>query len=183
MPRLRRRTALFVAPAAVALGLLTACTSTSAPPPSPAATAPATPMTPTTPAAPAGQAVLHTAVSPSLGTIVTDGDGHTLYRFDRDTTDPPASHCDGSCATLWPPVASDGHPQLTGVDPALVSTVTRADGTTQLTLAGSPLYRYAPDTKPGDTKGQGIQGIWWAVTPTGARATATASGTPGTGGY
>jgi predicted lipoprotein with Yx(FWY)xxD motif len=42
-------------------------------------------------------------------------------------------------------------------------TIKRADGTTQLTFAGAPLYTFILDKKPGDLKGQGVQSIWWAV--------------------
>ena len=59
---------------------------------------------------------------------------------------------------------------LEGVEQRLVGTVTRADGSIQLTLAGSPLYRFAGDTRPGETRGQGVGGTWFAVTPAGARA-------------
>ncbi|MFG2820450.1 hypothetical protein ACGFX4_13570 [Kitasatospora sp. NPDC048365] len=128
--------------------------------------------------APAQQPALTTADTP-LGTVVTDGQGHTLYRFDKDTNAPSVSNCTGTCATTWPPAAGGANPQLKGIDAKLVSTVTRADGTQQLTLDGWPLYRYAADTKPGDTKGQGVNGIWFAATPTGAKAgTGTQPATP-----
>ncbi|GJF30620.1 hypothetical protein KNE206_33200 [Kitasatospora sp. NE20-6] len=181
----RRRTVLLTASAVAALTLVTACDSGgTAPGAAPAASAPAASAPAAgSSAAAAGATALRTAAAAGLGTVVTDGAGYTLYRFDQDTAAPPASHCDGACATLWPPVPAAGdHPQLDGVDASLVSSVTRADGTRQLTLKGWPLYRYAPDTRPGDTKGQGVKGTWWAVTPSGAKA-AAASGTPATGGY
>ena len=56
-----------------------------------------------------------------------------------------------------------------GVDPALVSTVKRADGTEQATLAGWPLYTYAKDEAPGQWKGQGVGGTWFVVRPDGKR--------------
>lgn len=128
---------------------------------------------------PGGQ--LAVRVDEKLGPVLTDGEGFTLYRFDKDTAKPPVSNCNGQCATLWPPVKASDNPQLKGVDAKLVSSVTRADGSKQLTLNGWPLYRYASDTKPGDTKGQGVGGTWWAVTPSGGKAAAAAS--PATGGY
>ncbi|MEV6209880.1 hypothetical protein [Kitasatospora sp. NPDC051914] len=187
-----RRTALLAASAAAVIALVTACESdgygsnnaggTTAP----AASSPAAPnspseQSPTSPAPAGGGTGLQTATSSTLGTIVTDGSGYTLYRFDKDTAKPPVSNCNGECAKLWPPVMASDNPQLKGIDAKLVSTVTRADGSKQVTLNGWPLYRYTPDTKPGDTKGQGVGGIWWAVTPTGAKAAAAAS--PATGGY
>jgi predicted lipoprotein with Yx(FWY)xxD motif len=106
---------------------------------------------------------------PKMGEVVQDGDGRTLYRFDKDTPDPAKSNCEGQCAVTWPPVLSDGTPQLQGVDPALVSTVKRADGTDQVTLDGWPLYTYAKDEAPGQWKGQGVGGTWFVVRPDGKR--------------
>jgi predicted lipoprotein with Yx(FWY)xxD motif len=107
-----------------------------------------------------------------LGTVVADGNGMTLYRFDKDTAQPSVSNCDGPCLNLWPPVranASDVH--VSGIDKALVGTVTRKDGSSQLTLRGWPLYRYAKDTAAGDVRGQGVGQYWYAITPKGAKAT------------
>ncbi|NUT49261.1 MAG: hypothetical protein HOV94_18430 [Saccharothrix sp.] len=106
---------------------------------------------------------------PKMGEVVQDGDGRTLYRFDKDTPDPAKSNCEGQCAVTWPPLLTDGTPQLQGVDPALVSTVKRADGTQQVTLAGWPLYTYAKDEAPGQWKGQGVGGTWFVVQPNGKR--------------
>ncbi|MFF0392261.1 hypothetical protein ACFYS8_26740 [Kitasatospora sp. NPDC004615] len=116
----------------------------------------------------------------TLGTLVTDGQGFTLYRFDQDTNNPSATHCTGDCATLWPPelTTGSGAPALKGIDAKLVSTVTRPDGTHQVTLNGWPLYRYTPDTKPGQTNGQGVGGTWWATTPTGDKAMPMAGSGP-----
>ncbi|MFE2751536.1 hypothetical protein ACFXGA_05980 [Actinosynnema sp. NPDC059335] len=106
---------------------------------------------------------------PKMGDVVQDGDGRTLYRFDKDTADPAKSNCEGQCAVTWPPLLSNGTPRLEGVDPALVSTVKRADGTEQVTLAGWPLYTYAKDEAPGQWKGQGVGGTWFVVQPNGKR--------------
>jgi hypothetical protein len=66
-----------------------------------------------------------------------------------------------------------------GVDPALVGTITRADGGTQVTLAGWPLYRYIGDPKPGAWKGQGVNGKWFVAAPTGKKnLTCVPTGTP-----
>ncbi|MFJ9947184.1 hypothetical protein [Kitasatospora sp. NPDC091207] len=148
-----------------------------------ASTAPATPGG----SGSAAPATLNTATDPKLGTIVTDGAGFTLYRFDQDTAQPPMSHCNGNCASLWPPVPAGGSVTVKGIDSKLVGTVTRADGSKQITLNGWPAYRYAPDKQPGDTKGQGVGGTWFALTPAGGKAgvassTPSAPATPG-GGY
>lgn len=122
-------------------------------------------------AAPAGPKVTLVGKSvPRMGDVVQDGDGRTLYRFDKDTPDPAKSNCEGQCAVTWPPLLTNGgKPALRGVDPALVSTVKRADGSEQVTLDGWPLYTYAKDEAPGQWKGQGVGGTWFVVQPNGKR--------------
>ncbi|WP_051967544.1 hypothetical protein [Kitasatospora mediocidica] len=177
-----KRAGLLTASAAAVLALATACGSSgtssspaaSTPPPAAASSAPSS-----TPSHTAAD--LQVTTNAKLGQIVTDGAGHTLYRFDHDTANPSMSNCTGSCATLWPPaLAPSGAVTANGVNASLVGTLTRADGTKQLTLNGWPLYRYSPDTKPGDTNGQGVGGIWFASTPTGGKAMAQAPATPST---
>ncbi|OPC85294.1 hypothetical protein B4N89_25455 [Embleya scabrispora] len=175
-----------------ALGLgLSACgddskSNTSTGATQPAATQPAqsAPTAPGTPGGVAnggvGKAVLKAGTDAKLGPIVTDGNGFTLYRFDKDTAKPSASNCDGACATQWPPVTTTDGVTVTGVDRSAVGSVTRGDGSTQVTIAGWPVYRFAPDTRPGDTKGQGVKGTWFAVTPDGKKAGAAATGAPQT---
>jgi predicted lipoprotein with Yx(FWY)xxD motif len=116
--------------------------------------------------------------SEQLGPVVTDGAGFTLYRFDKDTAKPPASRCAGDCAAAWPPVLADGAKAGRGVDPGLLGSVKRADGTQQLTLAGWPLYRYAQDTAPRQTCGQGVGGTWFSAAPDGTKAKAQAQEAP-----
>ncbi|MEU8518671.1 SCO0930 family lipoprotein [Streptomyces sp. NBC_01216] len=105
-----------------------------------------------------------------LGEVVTDDEGYTLYRFDKDAASPPRATCEGDCAKTWPVVSAEGAEPPTGVDASKVGQVTRADGTKQLTLGGWPMYRYAKDTKPGDVKGQGVGGTWYAAAPDGKKA-------------
>jgi predicted lipoprotein with Yx(FWY)xxD motif len=110
-----------------------------------------------------------------LGTVVVDGQGFTLYRFDKDSAKPPTSNCADDCAQKWPPVlATPGTPlTVEGVEQEAVGTINRADGTIQLTLNGWPVYRYSGDPQPGATTGQGVGGgEWAAVTPTGSKANA-----------
>ena len=145
------------------------------------------------PAAPATQTAgaQLTASTSSLGTIVVDGRGMTLYRFDKDTAKPSASNCTGPCAEEWPPViVASGEPRLTGVSASEVGTVTRADGSRQLTIGGWPVYEYAEDSAPGDVKGEGVGGTWFAVSPHGKKVqpastqtTTTSSGYSYGGGY
>jgi predicted lipoprotein with Yx(FWY)xxD motif len=111
-----------------------------------------------------------------LGTVVVDGQGFTLYRFDKDSAKPPTSNCADDCAQKWPPVlATPGTPlTVEGVEQEAVGTINRADGTIQLTLNGWPVYRYSGDPQPGATAGQGVGGgEWAAVTPSGAKADAS----------
>ncbi|PPK66299.1 hypothetical protein V5P93_002672 [Actinokineospora auranticolor] len=119
--------------------------------------------------------------SPEFGKLVVDGDGRTIYRFDKDTAKPPTTNCTGDCAAAWPPVLVDDPAavQATGVDATLLGTVERPEGGKQLTIAGWPAYRYAKDTAPGDVKGQGAGGNWFAFTPEGKKAAAAKSGTVG----
>jgi predicted lipoprotein with Yx(FWY)xxD motif len=167
-----KRIALLAGTAVIGLATLTACgggaSAASAPQntPAPSASAPAT----------AGAAKLSTATVGNFGKIVVDGTGRTLYVYDLDTSKPPKSNCDGSCAAAWPPLlAGTGTPQVSGVAASLVGTVTRSDGTKQVTLAGSPLYYYANDAKAGDATGQAVGGIWWVVGANGHKITTQAS--------
>lgn len=175
---------LLAAPAALILVAAAACSSSSSPGTVPS-TAPAS-VSVTGSGAGAGATAgssssgdaLMVSSDASLGQIVTNGQGRTVYRYDLDTADSGKSSCTGSCATAWPPVtvSGSGTPTVAGVSQSLVGVITRADGTKQLTLAGWPLYTYAGDSGPGSVTGQGVAGIWWAVTPSGAKAAAGSGG-------
>jgi len=106
-----------------------------------------------------------------MGQVVKDQDGHVLYRFDDDQIKPEVrSACNGECARIWPPaLTADGEPQLDGVDADDVGTVTRADGTKQITIGKWPVYRYYGDTKPGAWTGQNVGGKWFVVKPDGTK--------------
>ncbi|WP_093596564.1 hypothetical protein [Lentzea waywayandensis] len=111
---------------------------------------------------------LNVAENADLGPVVTDVEGFTLYRFDGDK--PGESTCDGECAAAWPPATvADENFGVTGVERNLVSSIVRKDGSRQITVDGMPQYRFAKDTKPGETKGQGLQGKWFATGKDGAR--------------
>ncbi|PWI13888.1 hypothetical protein DI272_06800 [Streptomyces sp. Act143] len=113
---------------------------------------------------------LAVVTNPELGKVLTDNAGLTLYRFDTDTAEPPKSNCDGDCATTWPPVPADDASAGEGIDKALLGEVTRTDGSKQLTIGGWPAYRYAKDVNAGDVNGQGVGGKWYALAPTGKKA-------------
>jgi predicted lipoprotein with Yx(FWY)xxD motif len=175
---IRTRVLPLVALAAAAAVSLGACgtTSTLAGTPSPAPAAASAPV-PVAPLAPAGPA-LTASPTDALGTVVVDGTGFTLYRFDKDKPKPSKSNCNGACAAQWPPVVVTSAEavkdvQLDGVDRAAVGTVKRADGALQLTIGGWPVYRFGGDKQAGDTAGQGVGKTWFAVAPSGKKATAT----------
>ncbi len=101
-----------------------------------------------------------------LGTFLVDGDGRTLYLFTVD--EPGVSNCDEGCLQAWPPLLTAGDPTATGaVDAALLGTLTRDDGTLQVTYAGWPLYLFAADAAPGEVNGQGVNAVWFVVAPDG----------------
>ena len=85
------------------------------------------------------------------------------------------STCADDFAKKWPPVlATPGSPlTVEGVPQEAVGTMNRPDGSIQLTLGGWPVYRFAGDTQPGATTGQGVNGTWAAVTPDGKKAGAS----------
>jgi predicted lipoprotein with Yx(FWY)xxD motif len=101
--------------------------------------------------------------------VLVGATGRTLYSFDPDTKG-GTSVCYGPCAQAWPPLTAAGKPLAgSGLDQSLVGTVTRTDGTKQVTYAGWPLYYFAFDKKAGDTNGQGSEQVWWLMTPGGSQ--------------
>ena len=175
-PRLRRGVLAVAAAAAVAVS---ACGSpgggaTTAP----ATVAPATaaPSTAASGAPAAAGVTLALADDATLGSFVTGANGLTLYIFTPDT--PTSSACVDQCATNWPPLtvaaASDATAgtAVTGE----IGTITRADGTLQVTLGGHPLYYFANDKAAGDVNGQGLNDKWYAAGPDGAGLGMTAGG-------
>lgn len=100
----------------------------------------------------------------SLGMILTDSAGLTLYTFDRDT--PGVSNCAGGCAATWPPLLlAEGDPVAPPDLAGTLGVITRADGGRQVTYNDQPLYLYARDQNPGDTTGEGVGGIWHVAKP------------------
>jgi len=149
-----------VALAALALSACSSPAGTTDTAPTPAASSTSAP------AGSSGGAELTTASS-SLGDIVVDGKGMTVYYFDKDTAGSGVSTCAGPCASNWPavPAASDS-PVVDGVT-GEVGVITGTDGESQLTLNGLPLYYFAGDSAPGDVNGQAVQDVWWVVAPNG----------------
>jgi predicted lipoprotein with Yx(FWY)xxD motif len=113
--------------------------------------------------------------------VVTNSKGMTLYWFVPDT--PTTSNCNGSCASIWPPVAG---PVTAGAGvTGKLGTIKRSDGSTQATYDGHPLYTYVADTKPGEATGNGLNlsgGVWHEMTVSGVVATSSKSSSSSTGG-
>jgi predicted lipoprotein with Yx(FWY)xxD motif len=123
------------------------------------------------PAPPVASGTAIAVGSTRLGQVLVDSSGRTVYLFlgDKGTT----SSCNSApCVQYWPPVLTNGAPQAgAGLNASLLGTTTRADGTTQVTYAGHPLYRFISDKKAGDVTGQGINAFgapWYVVSPSGA---------------
>jgi len=106
---------------------------------------------------------------------LTSGSGRAIYLWAKDTGD--ASACTGACASAWPPVT--GTATAAGSAKASdLGTITRSDGTKQVTYDGHPLYYFVGDSGPGTATGQGSDNFgakWWLVSPTGSDVTASVS--------
>jgi predicted lipoprotein with Yx(FWY)xxD motif len=127
-------------------------------------------------------------MSTRKGTVLVNARGRTLYWFAKDTR--TRSSCNGSCAAYWRPVIGKATAAAGTSLPHRFGTIKRADGRTQATYDGHPLYTYTGDTASGQLKGNDLNasgGLWWAVTPSGralkARSTSSSSsGSSGSGG-
>ena len=135
----------------------------------------------TTSASTAGGAAAVRTAKTSLGTVVVDGSGRTLYLFAKDTG--PKSTCSGSCAAAWPPFTAAAKPATSGGVPASgLTLVKRTDGKRQVAIDGHPLYRFEGDTSAGQLNGQAVDAFgakWYVVTPAGKTVTATGKGSSG----
>jgi predicted lipoprotein with Yx(FWY)xxD motif len=144
MPRFRTIASLILAAGLIVAGCSSAAT------PAPASTAPS---------AAGGNTVTVASMSTSLGTVLTGPTGMTLYIHAGDSA--TTSTCTGGCATAWPPLTvSTGGSAVggTGVT-GTFATLTRDDGSIQVTYAGMPLYYWQADAKAGDTTGQNVNGF------------------------
>jgi predicted lipoprotein with Yx(FWY)xxD motif len=168
---------VLVGAAATAI-LVAACSSgSSSSAASPATGNPATGSPAAASTGSSGQTKITTATA-SGSTFLTDGSGRAVYLWMKDTGN--ASQCSGACAGAWPPVTASGSVSAGGSAVASdLGTITRSDGTKQVTYDGHPLYYFAGDSSSGQANGQGSDGFgakWWLVSPAGADVTATVSG-------
>lgn len=116
---------------------------------------------------------------PGIGTVLNGPNGLTLYRLTTETDGKIA--CTGDCAVTWPPLlASSGKVPAASADVAgHLGTIERPDGSMQVTFKGMPLYTYAGDSGPGQANGQGLGGVWFAVTASGGASGSSPGGYPG----
>lgn len=152
---------LFSILAAMAM-ILSACMSSATPAQTSSVTLPVSNPT----AAASNVPTIEVVTDPSLGKILADGNGNTLYIFTKDA--PDQSNCDAKCLANWPPLVSSGTPKLgPGVDASLIGTAVLADGAKIVTYDHMPLYYFINDTLPGQTSGQDVGSVWYVVSPDG----------------
>jgi predicted lipoprotein with Yx(FWY)xxD motif len=109
-----------------------------------------------------------TVRSSDYGKILFDGTGRALYAFTKDPR--RKSVCAGACAKAWPPYVVSTRPKAgAGVKSSLLGTTKRANGRTQVTYNGRPLYYYVGDPV-GQVRCQNVSefgGLWLVVRPNG----------------
>lgn len=129
-------------------------------------------------------ATINVLADDKWGDILVGPNGLSLYLFTEDK--PGKSVCYGDCAEAWPPLLVEGEPTVGEGVTADIGTITRKDGSKQVTVDGNPVYFYTPDKQPGDTKGQGLGGVWFLIAPDGSKITGagteTTTGTGDSGG-
>jgi predicted lipoprotein with Yx(FWY)xxD motif len=137
----------------------------------------------TPPKTASGQAATVGVANTSLGNVLVDSQGRTLYLFKKDTG--TTSTCTGACAAAWPPLRASGKPTVgSGASASMLGTTKRSDGKPQVTYNGHPLYRFTGDKAPGDTNGQGVSAFgasWFALSAAGNQASGQTSSTGGGG--
>jgi predicted lipoprotein with Yx(FWY)xxD motif len=158
--------------------LVAACgSSSSSSTTSSAAAAPAPPATSSSGSSASATAVSIGTAKGADGTYLTGASGRALYLWDADTMS--KSNCSGGCASAWPPLTTTATPVASGgVKAADLGTITRSDGSKQVTYDGHPLYYFAGDPGPGTTTGQGSDEFgakWWLVATSGTAITHSAS--------
>ena len=164
---------LFFSTLVVLALILSACASAT-----PTPVVPVTGQSTGTPAMPTGPAMVNVGQNATLGSFLVDTNGMTLYVYANDTAN--TSTCTAACSTNWPPLLTAGAPTAgTGATASLLGTLTRADGTTQVTYNSLPLYYFAKDKVAGDTTGEGVKGLWSVVDPTGKAIVATPAASAG----
>jgi predicted lipoprotein with Yx(FWY)xxD motif len=143
--------------------------TTGAPPTSVTAPAPGVSTTP------ASGVELKTAAT-TAGQVVVDKDGKSVYFFTKDVKDSGTSACKDACAAAWPAVTTTAKaPGVEGVS-GTIGTITTAGGSKQITINGMPVYYYAKDKQAGDILGQGVNNVWYLISPAGEMVKSAAGG-------
>jgi predicted lipoprotein with Yx(FWY)xxD motif len=174
------RNQIAIAIGAAGIGLVVAaCSSSSSTTSSgPATSSPAAAPAATQASSPAATGQASSTATVSLATVsgipgqaLVGSKGRALYLFQADKNG--TSACTGACAAAWPPDVVTGQPQAgRGVSQSLLGTITRPDGTMQLTYNGHPLYYFTADTAGGTAHGQGIKAFgaeWYVLSATGSK--------------
>ena len=174
------RNQIAIAIGAAGIGLVVAaCSSSSSTTSSgPATSSPAAAPAATQATSPAATGQAASTATVSLATIsgipgeaLVGSKGRALYLFQADKNG--TSACTGACAAAWPPDVVTGQPQAgSGVSQSLLGTITRPDGTMQLTYNGHPLYYFTADTAGGTAHGQGVKAFgaeWYVVNASGGK--------------
>lgn len=121
---------------------------------------------------PTGPAQVNICFSQIFGDYLVDSTGMTLYAYAKDQPNSNTSNCMGACATTWMPFLTQGTPTVgsnatasdgTQLDSSKLGTITRSDGSTQVTFNGWPLYYFSGDKAPGDINGE----MWFVMPPKG----------------
>ena len=154
-------TAVAKAGAATATKPAAAATATK---PAAAATATKAPAATNTPSAAAASTVKIGEVA-SIGSILTNPAGFTLYIFKDDVPNSGQSSVPAAIAPNWPPLTVTGTPVAPAGLPGQLGSFTRPDGSSQVMYNGMPLYTFVGDTQPGQANGQGLLNLWFAATP------------------
>ncbi|MBR1218165.1 hypothetical protein JQ557_09220 [Bradyrhizobium sp. U87765 SZCCT0131] len=100
-----------------------------------------------------------TTADTAKGKALVDAKGMTLYVFDKDATS--KSNCNGACTQNWPPLAAASDARPSGD----WSAIAREDGSRMWAYKGHPLYTWKNDKAPGDTSGDGVNGVWHIARP------------------
>jgi predicted lipoprotein with Yx(FWY)xxD motif len=143
--------------------------STSAPTTSGGATSSPATSAPSTSGGGSSGATVAAADVGTLGMVLVDSRGFTLYHLDGETA--TKITCTGGCEQAWPPLEASGAPTAGDGATGDLGTTKRPDGTMQVTYDGLPLYTFSGDSAPGQANGQGVSDVWFAVTPAGEDAT------------
>jgi len=170
MPRL-----LKLSPALAASLLIAACGSSSPSKTHSNASAPASSEAGAAAPTSSSSAMVKTASSPTLGTILVNAQGMTLYHLSGESNG--KFICTSSaCVGAWHPLTVPAGGTPSGQVGSL-GTVKRPEGTMQVTYKGAPLYTFAQDSHAGETNGQGIKdvGTWMAATTSAASSSSSAA--------